>query len=84
MYHWVSGALLFAFWRKVKGILRALALFRGDLRVTGERVKGGFMLPEVFKRSPRPFDWKGRGRWRATSYGKRACARYAPASRPRS
>lgn len=32
-----------------KGNLRALALFRGGLLVTGERVKSGFMLPEVFK-----------------------------------
>jgi hypothetical protein len=37
------------------GILRALALFRGGLLVTGERVKGAFMLPEVFKGTPRPF-----------------------------
>lgn len=35
------------------GFLRALALFRGDLRVAGERVKSGFVLPEVFKGTPR-------------------------------
>lgn len=61
--YWVAVLFYSHLGERSMGFLRALALFRGGLRMAGERVKSGFMLPEVFKRTA-PLRVKGRGRWR--------------------